>query len=151
MPNYNFSYYYFKRRISVKTDGETSAGYYYVGLRLDTLHMSNEGVRKSLGFFQRDEIVSADRGVSVDIEKTFHCAASKGLVGHLSFIIEPQNPQKVDPKWGTMYDTSVAFVRTENIDTIKTFLYSHAWAPPGGGDPYRTVPGSIRERRRRGQ
>lgn len=151
MPNYNFSYYYFKRRISVKTDGETTPGYYYIGLRLDTLHMSTESVRNALGFSQKDEIVQADRGVTVDIEKTFHCAASKGLVGHLSFVIEPQNPQKVDPKWGLSYDTSVCFVRTQNIDTIKTFLYAHSWRPPGGGDPYRTVAGSVKERRRRGQ
>jgi hypothetical protein len=151
MPNYNFSYYYFKRNITIKTNGEASPGYYYIGLRLDTLHMNTKEVRNALGFSQRDEIVQADRGVTVDIEKTFHCAASKGLVGHLSFMIEPQNPTKTDPKWGHLYDTSVCFVRTQNIDSIKSFLYAHPWSPPTGGDPYRTVQGSIKERRRRGQ
>lgn len=151
MANYNFSYYYFKRRINTKTNGDTTPGYYYIGLRLDTLHMHVQAVRDALGFYQKDEIVHADRGVTVDIEKTFHCAASKGLVGHLAFQIEPENPEQVDPKWGTLYDTSVAFVRTQNIDTIKTFLYAHSWVPSGGGDAYRTVPGSIKERRRRGQ
>jgi hypothetical protein len=75
-------------------------------------------IGNTLGFYQTDEIVHADRAISMNIEKTFHCAALKGLVAHLGFLIEPENPEALSPKWGRLYDTSVAFVRNKNIDTI---------------------------------
>jgi hypothetical protein len=60
--------------------------------------MNIPSIRNTLGFYQTDEIVYADRARSMDIEKTFHCAASKGLVGHLDFVIEPGNPEALSPK-----------------------------------------------------
>lgn len=113
MANYNFGYYYFKRRISTKQEGNASPGYYYIGLRLDTVHMEVESVRNALGFIKGSEMVNADRGVTVDVEKTFHCAASKGLVGHIAFMLEPQNPLEPDAKWGVLFDTSLTFVKTQ--------------------------------------
>lgn len=151
MANYNFGYYYFKRMVSTKHDGNATAGYYYIGLRLDTVHMEVESVRNALGFLKANEIVNADRGVTVDVEKTFHCAASKGLVGHLAFMLEPEDTSNTDAKWGSLFDTSLTFVKKQNVDDIRTFLYGHGWSPPGGGQLYKTVVGSIKERRRRGQ
>ena len=151
MPNYTYGYYYFKRRVTIKNNGDKIEGYFYVGLRLNTLHMETQAIRNALGFQKQSEIVGADRGVTIDVEKTFHCAASKGLVGHLAFTLEPQNPAQVSPKWGNLFETSLTFLRTQGVDNVKTFLYGHAFPPPGGGDAYRVVAGSIKERRRRGQ
>lgn len=99
--------------------------------------MEVDSVRNVLSFMKGSEILNADRGVTVDIEKTFHCAASKGLVGHLAFVLEPQNPLDFDAKWGTLFDTSLTFARTQNVDDIGTFLYGHGWTPPARGEAYR--------------
>lgn len=84
--------------------------------------------------------------MTVDVKKTFDCATSKGLAGHFSFVLESQNDQQVNPIGGLSHPPIVCFVRTQSIENIKTFLYSHAWVPPGRDDAYRVVPGSIKER-----
>lgn len=113
--------------------------------------MNVAAIRAALGFVTISQITPEDGEVTVDVKKTFDCATSKGLAGHFSFVWESQNHQQVNSIWGLFYPPSVCFVRTQSIENINTFLYSHAWVPPGGGDAYRVVPGSIKERRRRGQ
>jgi hypothetical protein len=151
MPNYNFAYYYAERRVRIRNENAHHEGTYLISLRLDTQFMQYADVRAAVGFLNLNEYTDVRRDVTIDLEKTFHCAASKGLVGHIGFVLRPEDPAQPSAKWGPEYAASIAYFKDRTFSVVKTFLVGRTFVSPGDNKNYKVVPETVKEKRRRGE
>lgn len=149
--NYQYAYYYFPKYVVVQFGKKTSKGYYYVQMRLDVKFMNEPAIRQITGFRLFEEIPPEDKGVTIENEKTFHCAASKGLVGHVAFSLKPANPSELpDPQWGSLYNTRLSYVKDQTFGTFKDKLIAYSFTSPVTKGLYQVIPESVKPVRRKG-
>ena len=152
MPNFNYAYYYAKRKIRINSNGAHHEGFYLISPRLGTQLMQFDDVRKAVGFLNFDEHPKPLQDVAVDLEKTFHCVATKGLVGHVFFTLIPIDPTQPSISWNSTYSASITYSKTDsNFIAVKTFLIGKEFLSPGDKKKYKADPFSIKERRRQGE
>jgi hypothetical protein len=97
------------------------------------------------------EYNEAEKDVTIDVEKTFHCAASKKLVAHVGFTLLPIDPSTPSIVWKESYRTSLAYSRLKSFDEVKRRLLTIDFQSPGDNVIYRIDPKTFKEKRRRGE
>ena len=151
MARRKFNYYCAERQINVLIGDAVQLASYYVGLRLEDMLLYDTEVQKIVGLIQRSDILATRKAVTVDIERTFHCASSKKVFGHLVFMLIAADETQEYPPWGKGIETSIAYNKTINFAKVESDLYEHKFKPQGSEAVYFIVPGSIKERTRRGE
>jgi hypothetical protein len=152
MKRRNFDYFCLKRTISVLDGDALKEVSFYVCVRLEDALLYDNALRTLVGLIAKTDIPATERGVTVDMERTFHCAASKRLIGHLGFTLEYTGEAGQEyPQWGTRIDTSIAYNKSQLISLLETKLYTYVFKPKGSEATYQIVPGTLKERSRRGE
>jgi hypothetical protein len=112
--------------------------------------MEIDFVRQQVGFLKLSEIPEADRTITIDREKQFSCASSKGLVGHVGFtLVHVGGDDTLDPKWGEEYNTSLTFCTSVNQIEMKIALLQYTFSRVGESYTYKIDPRSWKIRRRK--
>jgi hypothetical protein len=65
--------------------------------------MQFEDVRASMGFRRKNEYPAEAQDTTIDIEKTYHCAAGRRLVSHVAFTLKPSIPDQTSRIWKESY------------------------------------------------
>lgn len=107
------------------TIGKYASVYYYLGIRLDTLLYSNEGLRNILGFYDIGYITRAERVITTKIIRNSSDALALNVVDCNYAIFRAKDPSVTHPSWGERQKTYLFFDKTKDASEVKQQLLEY--------------------------
>ena len=129
----------------------TIASTIYMGHRMQTLLYGAANLRKALGLYLREEVISStpeglDLPAMIDLYSGSDISRIEILLT-FNLTLIPLDPSSVIPPFNNKYNTSISYSSTLPSQSVATSLYKESWILSGIG--YKVAPGSIKDKRRK--